>query len=136
MDTQINTEQLLLHFNIKISDVYEKYRDLISSFGPSFSARQLCENLINQYWNLHKIPLELQDCNDYCNTLVPAPLDPNTFSVFALACRYLGKLNPNMIERTKHSVGIIAYQNQPDDSDEAENFVAIRDIVPWMISQS
>jgi hypothetical protein len=125
MDTQISSAQLFNHFKFNLEDVPDlKYREIFTSLGTHFSARQLCDALIEQFWVSEEIPETSRDCDQNCFKS----------SVFAVACAFTNKLNSQyMKEYANNRGGMIAHIQSSNDRDIT--IISLREIINWMIRQ-
>jgi hypothetical protein len=121
MDTQIDSAQLFKHFGFGLTDIYDSaydYKTIVTKLGTKFSARELCEALIENFWFSESIPEESRDCDANCLTS----------SVFAVACEFTNKLQSQyMLEYAQDRGGPFAQSNR--------NVISLRQIIKWMISQ-
>ena len=125
MDTQININTLYSHFEISHSNlVNSEYKSIFESFGENFSARQLCDALIDEFWTSESIPEKDREYDANCLKS----------SVFAVACEFTNKLKTREMKNyTKNRAGIIASKDSPNG--KSIDIISLRDIIEWMISQ-
>ena len=113
----------------------EKFRELESSFNPevdsyfnkldeSFSANELCEKIIEQFWLSENIPKEEQNADEHCMKS----------SIFCVACLKMGLLDSPYMKEYAEGRGGVLYLNY-DKKTQTYNSILLCKVIDWMISQ-
>jgi len=124
MEKIINKKELFLHFGINKDNISSTIIGTLNKLGDFFSAKQLCEAIIEDFWIAENINECEQICDNFCQTS----------SIFAIACEMTDRLKSfEMIEYIKTRGGVFAIIEPT--CDRKVNVISFREIIDWMMKQ-
>ena len=127
MDSIISKKTLYEHFNI--INIYQSlFSNEINGLGENFSARQLCEVIIERFWNLEDIPIDGNRNHD--DNVAKSGL-------FAVACEFTGKLHDKdaKIYTNERGGPLFFVLNKEEPHPFNIDILSLREVIEWMCSQ-
>lgn len=123
MDTKIDIRELITHFNLNEENIDHTMKEVFTALGDSFSARELCEEIIRNFLMHENIVIDNHHhkYDDYCAGS----------NLFAVACLTLDKLT-HMKAYAKTRGGIVGLSMSPTD-DQLLSVITLKQVIKWMI---
>lgn len=132
MDKTIRLSDIYEHFEIVEHNVSSFIKPVLESLGTSFSARELCKKVVENFLTSENITIT--DSINYDNYITQS-------SSFAVACEYLGLLHSRQSKCYANGRGGVFYMSQPATTELSEllefecKIVSLREIIEWMIEK-